>query len=304
MSDEKSLVSVGEISKPATVLVERIADAIGGVFKPYQIVRVARAEAEAEIIRAEAQIKIDGIHKRALHRFLQEEARKQANIEEITRRALPEVKENAAPEKLETDWITNFFDKCRLISDEQMQVLWSRTLAGEANNPGAFSKRTIDLLASLDKQDAELFRSLASFCWMFGSLTPLIFDEQDQIYNARGIAFNSLQHLESIGLIQFGTFGGFKRLRLPKAFRISYYGSPLELHCQNEKDNEVELGKVLLTRAGMQLAPICGSAADPAFYEYIEAKFRTMGLVPPKPEPAQPDQATQPCPGPSTMEAG
>jgi hypothetical protein len=32
MSDEKSLVSVGDISKPATVLVERIADAMGGVF--------------------------------------------------------------------------------------------------------------------------------------------------------------------------------------------------------------------------------------------------------------------------------
>jgi hypothetical protein len=40
-------------------------------------------------MRAEAQIKIEDIHKRALHRVLQEEARKQANIEEVTRRALP-----------------------------------------------------------------------------------------------------------------------------------------------------------------------------------------------------------------------
>src|SRR5262249_33597949 len=107
MSDVKSLVSVGELSKPAKILVEKIADAIGGIFKPYQIVRVARAEAEAELIRVKAEIEIEDIHRRALHRFLQEEARRQANIEEITRRALPEVGTDATPEKLEADWITN-----------------------------------------------------------------------------------------------------------------------------------------------------------------------------------------------------
>jgi hypothetical protein len=49
---------------------------------------------------------------------------------------LPELTEAATPEKLEDDWITNFFDKCRLISDEEMQTLWSKVLAGEANAPG------------------------------------------------------------------------------------------------------------------------------------------------------------------------
>jgi hypothetical protein len=42
MSNGGSLINLGEISKPATVLIEKIADAIGGVFKPYQIRRVAQ----------------------------------------------------------------------------------------------------------------------------------------------------------------------------------------------------------------------------------------------------------------------
>src|SRR5438045_3237989 len=148
MSDnfESSLINLGELSKPATVLIEKISDAVGGIFKPYQIVRVAKAEAEAETVRAESQIQITDLHRRAMHRFLEEEAKKQSNIEGITQGALPLLSETAVPEKLDDDWITNFFDKSRIVSDEDMQELWSRVLAGEANYPGAFSRKTVNLL--------------------------------------------------------------------------------------------------------------------------------------------------------------
>ena len=61
MADPTSLISLGELTKPATVLIEKIAEAVGGGFRPYQIKRVARAEAEAEKIRALARI----IHEKA-----------------------------------------------------------------------------------------------------------------------------------------------------------------------------------------------------------------------------------------------
>jgi hypothetical protein len=48
MDDMNSLVNLGDLTKPATVLVEKISDAICGAFLPYQIKRVAKAEAEAE----------------------------------------------------------------------------------------------------------------------------------------------------------------------------------------------------------------------------------------------------------------
>ena len=41
---DNPLVNLGDLSKPAVVLVEKISDAVGGIFKPYQIVRVAKAE--------------------------------------------------------------------------------------------------------------------------------------------------------------------------------------------------------------------------------------------------------------------
>ena len=76
-----------------------------------------------------------------MRRFVEEEAQRQQNMEDITVRALPQLDENAKPDSIENDWITNFFAKCRIVSGNEMQELWSRILAGEANVPGTYARR-------------------------------------------------------------------------------------------------------------------------------------------------------------------
>ncbi|CAG0986006.1 hypothetical protein MTYP_02018 [Methylophilaceae bacterium] len=280
MSDENPLAKLGDLTKPATVLIEKISDAVGGVFKPYQIVRIAKAEAEAGRIQAEAQIQVTDLHRRAMHRFLEEEAKKQSNIEAITQAAIPLLEEKSSPEGVADDWITNFFDKSRIISDEEMQSLWARVLAGEANAPGTFAKRTVNLLGDLDKSDAELFVRLCGFGWQIGNVVPLVFDVQASIYNDQGINFNSLSHLESLGLVQFNNIAGFSRLGIPNSATLFYYGRPVTLSFPAEIDNRLEVGKVLLTRAGQQLAPMCGSKPVEGFFEYVHEKWAAKNLVP------------------------
>ena len=279
MSSDSPIINMGELSKPATVLIEKISEAVGGLFKPYQIVRVAKAEAEAERVRAESQIQISDLQRRAFYRFLEEEAKKQKNIEEITRQALPQLDDKSKPEQLEDDWITNFFDKCRLISDSEMQSLWSRVLAGEANSPGSYSKRTVTFLSSLDKSDAQLFTNFCKFDWHIGGVVPLIYDVQADIYNKWGINFTSLKHLDSIGLIQFDSLTGYRLLELTKKLPVLYYGTPTLLELQKETGNELNIGKVILTKVGEELAPICGSQADAEFREYILKKWKEMGYI-------------------------
>jgi hypothetical protein len=279
MSEEYSVIKLGDLSKPATVLIEKISEAVGGLFKPYQLVRVAKAEAEAERIRAESRIQITDLHRRAFHRFLEEEAKKQRNIEEITRQALPQLEDESQPEKVENDWIANFFDKCRLIADAEMQVLWSRVLAGEANAPGSYSKRTVNFLSSLDKSDAELFTKLCIFAWVIGDIVPLVYDVQAEIYNKHGLNFTTLSHLESIGLIQFENLTGFRRMRLPKRFPVFYYSQPFGLELEKEADNQLDIGKVLLTKIGSELAPICGSQPDEEFRDHILKKWSQLGCT-------------------------
>lgn len=276
MSDDNStsLVNLGELSKPANTLIEKVSSAIGGIFEPWQIKRVAKAEAEAGLIKAKSEIEITDLHRRAMHRFVEEEANRQENMEEITRKSIPHLAEESNPEKMEDDWVTNFFDKSRIVSDEEMQGIWAQVLAGEANAPGSFSKRTVNLLGDLDKRDAELFNTLCRFGWMFGNFTPLVFDTQEKIYDDLGINFGSLSHLDSLGLIQFNGVSGFNRQRLPKNFVVFYCGQPLPLTMSKEADNSIPIGKVLLTQAGQELARVVTAPGVDGFYDYVKEKWK------------------------------
>ena len=269
-----SVVNLGALSKPADTLIKKVSNALGGAFAPYQIKRVAKAEAEAAIIKAESEIAITDLQRRAMHRFFDEEAKRQHNIETITEKAIPRLVDNSSPEAVEDDWVTNFFDKSRIVSDSKMQDLWSRVLAGEANSPGSYSKRTVNLMGDLDKSDAELFMKLCSFGWIIGNFTPLIFDTQAKIYNDNGINFGSVSHLESLGLIQFESLSGYSRQKLPKNFTVLYCSTPLQLTMPKDTDNTLTIGKVLLTRAGRELATICESPGIPEFREYVEGQWK------------------------------
>ena len=275
MSDDKSIsfLNLGKLSKPADTLIKKISDAVGGIFAPYQITRIAKAEAKASLIRTESEIHITELHRRAMHRFVEEEAKRQNNMENITAKAVPQLEDKGDPSKIDDDWITNFFDKCRIVSDDEMQNLWSKLLSGEANAPGRFSKRTINFLSDLDKTDAMLFKELCGFAWVIGYVVPLIFDTREEIYNNKSINFDSLSHLESIGLIQFNDLTGFVRQRLPKKIQISYYGKILKLEFKNELENQLQLGKVLLTRVGRELALVCGSTPVSGFMEFVKGRW-------------------------------
>jgi hypothetical protein len=277
MGDSNSVIDIGKLAEPATKLVEKISDAIGGIAKPWQIRRVAQAEADAEIIKAQTAIEITDLQKRALERFLTEEAKKQANIESITEKALPLLKDDSTPEKMEDDWITNFFDKSRLISDEQMQALWSRLLADEANQPGKFSKRTIDVLASLDKSDAECFSKLCSFVANIGTLVPLIYDTQAPIYNNHGVNFDSIIHLENVGLIHHENLAGYGQTGLRRSGQVLYFDKRLYIGFPGDSEPEFDLGHILFSQVGEQLSQIVSASPIDGFEDYLKEKWKEFG---------------------------
>lgn len=272
------LASLGDLSKPATTLIEKISDAVGGLAKPWQTVRVAKAEAKAEIIRAESKLTISEIEQRALIRMVHEEGKKQENIESITAKAIPNLSKEAKSEDIDNDWLVHFFERGRLISDQKMQSLWANVLAGEANKPGAFSKKTIELIAVLDKSDAELFTKFCSFVWFYNGLIPILIDEGNSIYSDAGLHFSGLNHLQDIGLINFGGVGGFNLNNMSKKALFHYYGTAIVIEFPTENFT-FPLGKALLTRAGKELAPICGSTQSRDYFDYVLNSWMNSGFV-------------------------
>lgn len=273
MDEPGAAFNIGDLAKPATALIEKVSAAVGTVFEPCQIRRIAHANADAAIIAAKADIEVTAIHRRAMIRFVQEEGRKQENIESITSKAIPHLSDSSQPEGMADDWVANFFDKCRLISDEKMQELWGKVLAGEANAPGTFSKRTVSLVQSLDKQDALSFTRLCTYLFsVLDEVEPIIYD----VHNSEASSW--LHHLDTMGLIWFEPLSGFHTPDAPKQVTSFYYGTPVLLEFEQENNNSLTLGHVLLTQAGQQLAPVCGAKPDQAIFKSVLEQWVKLGI--------------------------
>lgn len=284
MSDKQSAISVDlDLTKPITVFVEKIASAAGILYEPTRIKKKAKAEGEATIILAKAQIKANSLEVRAVNRLLQEETRKQANIESVLDKTIPQVSEGAKPDQLDDDWVANFFEKSKNISDTEMQDVWSRLLAGEANQPGSYSKRTVNLLAELDKSDAILFTKLANFTIVIhgSGIFPYVKNVQDKIYTNNGVNFSNLQHLDALGLVKFSNLSGFKTYRANQKggnFLVLYQGKPLLVTIPDDRDSEIETGHVMYTQQGHELFQICSTQSVSGFTQYLISSIEEVGL--------------------------
>ncbi len=208
-------------------------------------------------------------------------------MESITEKALPQLKDDSDPSKIEDDWVTNFFDKSRIVSDDEMQNIWAKVLAGEANIPGTYSRKTINILGDIDRHYAELFQNLCSYaCTINSDITvPLIFDSSAEIYKNKGIYFSSLSDLESIGLVRFETQTpdifqsilkkqtGIFATDMPKNFSVRYFEYTIFLEMP-EEDKSLPVGKVMLTKSGRQLLSACEVSEVDGFIDFVKEQWK------------------------------
>ncbi|KAB1086527.1 DUF2806 domain-containing protein [Neorhizobium galegae] len=235
---------------------------------PLAKIDVAEAETKAEIIRAKGKLEITELEVRGLQRMVYEEGKNQANIEAITAKAIPHLSDTAEPQKLDEDFVRYLFDKAKLVSNDEMQELWAKILANEANTAGSFSRRSMDLVSQMSRRDAELFTRFVRNVWIIDTPTPVIpethaFPAEDGL----SLDFTALQHLESIGLVSYAGAASYCKFGFGKTARIYYYGCPVDIEFQNESNNQFQVGKALLTVTGVELANISGATPSIAAFE-------------------------------------
>lgn len=309
------LFDLGNMAKPVKVFIEKILNAIGTGYEPTRIIKKAEAKAKAniikvkadekvEIIKAKTQIKISEIQERGLRRFIYTEGIKQKNIEEIIKKSFPLLdEEKMKPGGMDNDWIVHFFDKCGIVSNEQMQILWAKILAGEANKPGSYSKRTINRVSELSQSDAHLFTNLCKFCLTIrGKIIPLVLCPpplspalMNWIYVKQGLDLNQLLHLKFLGLIQFDNTishllkpsgeilgigsvqdlkGGNKTGPFEK-IKILYHNK--EINLEIPIGGSIDVGNVLFTDVGEELVSICGVDPISEFVDYVKKWWEQTG---------------------------
>lgn len=263
-------INLEALSEPITKLIETVANAVGILYEPTNIVRKAKAEAEASVIKAQGDIEAKELTLRASRRLDALEFRRQKNIEAIVKKATEQLPESVSKEKVEEDWIAQFFNHSQDISNEEMQLIWARLLAGEIEKPGSFSLRTLQLVRVLRQSDATLFRRFCNFIWNnqmhFYSHSTL------DILGRKGIGYGELINLESLDLISLNevSFGA----EPGETLELNYIGKQYSLNAEGRLPR---LPMYPLTDIGRELAPICGAEPDQEYLQEILTEWRTRG---------------------------
>ncbi len=190
-----------------------VVDLASKVFGPSLTRRQASADAESEVIGALAKQLTNYIEAFPNNSDIMDAIiscggkLNLGNLVNIVHKAAPQLNETATPALIKDDWIANFKEKARTCSDDEMSDLWAQLLAGEANCLGSYSRKTVNVLADMDADDAKSFSNLCRFQLMdplnkHGRM--LATPELDaRIYVVHGITTDVVDNLRNIGLVIF-----------------------------------------------------------------------------------------------------
>ena len=101
-------------------------------------------------------------------------------------------------EAVDSDWLNRWQQYAGSVSNEQLQELWGRVIAGEVKAPRTFSLRTLDFLRNLSTDEAELIRR---FLTLVSDTADALWLPTDFPLSPWGVSDADLVALQSLGLI-------------------------------------------------------------------------------------------------------
>lgn len=282
---------------PTSKLIDTVSSGLGKAFEPKHIKKMAEARAYeintiGEALRNNSDVivvyengsviantpEFEDFVKRAEHRLAYQELQKQYNIESVIGHAYIqlEAKKEVSRQPVDKDWINSFFDSVANISNEQMQIIWGKLLAGEIEKPGRFSIRTLDALRKMTQSEAALFKSLFPYvlkCWGDKQKTYYDYFVPSEIIRKINISYPTIFTLNEANLISSNSFITVSFSIEPgKTENIECLNSKIEFINLSDKEIMISGYAFVLTEVGKTLYDtLCDKAYTSADKEYLEA---------------------------------
>ncbi len=261
-----SLVNLDGISEIAKELLEKITGAIGWLATRETPNRIAVQTYIEEIQHGEQ----NPLVKAALISNAKKIIKEYSNQHNIVRYAIENIREKAQPAKVDDDWISQFMDKARLVSDTDFQMIWGRILAEECNDPGIVPRSLLHILEQMDKNDAERFVKLCSFAVRSKNeqhYMPVYLAAHRDYYAEKGVNYSALVDLCALGLIEMNM--GY----INTEYKTTCSDVPIEIcyfdkHFSMPEDvKEVPIGNVIFTKSGQALCRVIEAEEQKKYFE-------------------------------------
>lgn len=159
------------------------------------------------------------------------------------------------------------------VSDEDRVVWWSRLLAGEIQQPGTFSLRTLAVMDTLSTAEARLFTRLCGYAWN-PSYPVLILPPDDSSLWKPDFAEATL--LESIGLAKFDSVNGFSvsSRKETGSGRMMFHDDYFQIKAPPGKSVKLRCGPLFLTDIGKEMYKLTSPEYSQSYCEEIVSEWR------------------------------
>jgi hypothetical protein len=247
-------------SSGAKELVAQIFNLIRSPITQNAIIKRQISNSEANLKRMEIDYGLSREQAQELNRDMV--VWRELNYLDIVKKALPEIIDTSSLKNVSKDWIVFHHDKASICSDDNLQNIWAKILAGEINSPGRFSRYTLNVLDLIEPENAKDFSMLGSFCFDIEGEKDIAFFQSSRNYDVQSLLpYSRLLDLELFGLIEISK--GFSAGRIchfnSEIVNINYFDKHFQIRTRNDEQKLVDLGLVRLTKVGRELLPICGA---------------------------------------------
>lgn len=262
------------LSKPLTKLVDAFANGCKWIAEPYQIKRIADANAYASSVQSKEVFK-QGLRDSLLEYTKRSmlsirESRQIDNLLNILNFAGQELRaiDNINDTPVSPEWSSRFFDYAQNIYEEEAQTIWAKILAQETATPGKFFKRTLDILYNIEPFEAKWFAELCQF------VLDDTFVHLDVIHS-KYFEFNKLQSMVDCRLLN--------AQECIINFDNSVDAIKFKSYCLKKKISQLQpeyisMSGFTLTDAGNQLYKITQVPSNLDFVKKIQEQLKNNGL--------------------------
>ena len=287
--DRKDIdTKVYEIKKLAEAKAEEIKIIANAVQENFQLTGGIEYKEEKLLISSPKELRSENnqtliisppLEERTIDRLNYQEGKKQLNIESVTAFAADELRneQSVTDEPLDEDWKTRFFNIAEDISNEEMQSLWGRILAGEIKQPKSYSLRTLELLKNLSKEEAEIFTKFAQLKINAGGKN-IVCNQDNGVFleSEFGITFSDRLLLTELGLIasENNLEFSFKPTENNKQTNILNYGRKGIILYRNEKVPKQGIEVLVFTKTGVELSALIQQTFNLNYIEKICSYFK------------------------------
>ena len=178
----------------------------------------------------------------------------------------------------DNDVFWGLIDHSKDISNDEMQNLIAKIIAGEYNIPGTYSMSTLQTIKMLGKNELELLEKTATLIVNSEQIPHIIFTLPETIKEIMaeiGIDFGSLQLLQSLGLVLPNDMRRTMKNPQKLPVQVSYFDKNMIFNSENDNFIDIQMPNFYgLSPVGRQIVKHLNPKPDSKYFDWLKVNYK------------------------------